>query len=45
MEGLRNAIGVVSNAQDVDTLRSLEEALHSFAGSAIVISHDRHVLV
>ena len=30
-----------SNDLDVDTLRSLEEALASFAGSAVVVSHDR----
>ena len=28
----------------MDTLRSLEEALHGFAGSAIVVSHDRWFL-
>lgn len=33
-----------SNDLDVDTLRSLEEALSDFAGSAIVISHDRWFL-
>lgn len=33
-----------SNDLDVDTLRSLEEALVDFAGSAIVISHDRWFL-
>ena len=33
-----------SNDLDVDTLRSLEEALHDFAGSAIIVSHDRWFL-
>lgn len=33
-----------SNDLDVDTLRSLEEALAEFAGSAIVVSHDRFFL-
>ncbi|MBK6520407.1 MAG: energy-dependent translational throttle protein EttA [Polyangiaceae bacterium] len=33
-----------SNDLDVDTLRSLEEALLSFAGCAVVISHDRWFL-
>jgi energy-dependent translational throttle protein EttA len=33
-----------TNDLDVDTLRSLEEALVEFAGSAIVISHDRWFL-
>ena len=33
-----------SNDLDVDTLRSLEEALGDFAGSAIVVSHDRWFL-
>ncbi len=33
-----------SNDLDVDTLRSLEEALLDFGGSAIVISHDRWFL-
>ncbi len=33
-----------TNDLDVDTLRSLEEALTEFAGSAIVISHDRWFL-
>jgi len=33
-----------SNDLDVDTLRSLEEALTDFAGSAVVISHDRWFL-
>ncbi len=30
-----------TNDLDVDTLRSLEEALPDFAGCAVVISHDR----
>ena len=30
-----------TNDLDVDTLRALEEALLSFAGSVMVISHDR----
>ena len=30
--------------QDVETLRSLEEALQDFAGSALVVSHDRWFL-
>jgi len=33
-----------SNDLDVDTLRSLEQALTDFAGSAVVISHDRWFL-
>lgn len=33
-----------SNDLDVDTLRSLEEALLNFAGCAVVISHDRWFL-
>ena len=33
-----------SNDLDVDTLRALEEALLSFAGCAVVISHDRWFL-
>ena len=33
-----------SNDLDVDTLRSLEEALGDFAGSAVVVSHDRWFL-
>jgi ATP-binding cassette ChvD family protein len=33
-----------SNDLDVDTLRSLEDAVADFAGSAIVISHDRWFL-
>jgi sulfate-transporting ATPase len=33
-----------TNDLDVDTLRSLEEALLEFAGSAMVISHDRWFL-
>ena len=33
-----------TNDLDVDTLRALEEALTDFAGSAIVISHDRWFL-
>ena len=33
-----------TNDLDVDTLRALEEALAEFAGSAIVISHDRWFL-
>jgi ATP-binding cassette ChvD family protein len=33
-----------TNDLDVNTLRALEEALESFAGSAIVISHDRWFL-
>ena len=32
------------NDLDVDTLRALEEALLSFAGCAVVISHDRWFL-
>ncbi len=32
-----------TNDLDVDTLRALEEALESFAGCAVVISHDRLV--
>ena len=33
-----------TNDLDVDTLRSLEEALQKFAGCAMVISHDRWFL-
>jgi sulfate-transporting ATPase len=33
-----------SNDLDVETLRALEEALSEFAGSALVISHDRWFL-
>ena len=33
-----------SNDLDIDTLRSLEEALSDFAGSAVVVSHDRWFL-
>jgi ATPase subunit of ABC transporter with duplicated ATPase domains len=33
-----------TNDLDVDTLRSLEEALLQFAGCAVVISHDRWFL-
>ena len=33
-----------TNDLDVDTLRALEEALLSFAGCAVVISHDRWIL-
>ena len=33
-----------TNDLDVDTLRALEEALLSFAGCAIVVSHDRWFL-
>ena len=33
-----------TNDLDVDTLRSLEEALENFAGCAVVISHDRWFL-
>jgi sulfate-transporting ATPase len=33
-----------TNDLDVDTLRSLEEALNEFGGSAIIISHDRWFL-
>ncbi len=33
-----------TNDLDVDTLRALEEALLAFAGSAVVISHDRWFL-
>jgi len=33
-----------TNDLDVDTLRSLEEAIGSFAGSVIVVSHDRWFL-
>ena len=33
-----------TNDLDVDTLRALEEALLGFAGSAVVISHDRWFL-
>jgi ATPase subunit of ABC transporter with duplicated ATPase domains len=33
-----------TNDLDVNTLRALEEALQSFAGCAVVISHDRWFL-
>ncbi len=33
-----------TNDLDVDTLRALEEGLLNFAGSAVVISHDRWFL-
>jgi len=33
-----------TNDLDVNTMRALEEALESFAGCAIVISHDRWFL-
>ena len=33
-----------TNDLDVDTLRALEEALETFAGCAVVISHDRWFL-
>ena len=33
-----------ANDLDVNTLRALEEALHNFAGCAIIISHDRWFL-
>ena len=33
-----------TNDLDVDTLRALEEAILNFAGSAIVVSHDRWFL-
>ena len=33
-----------TNDLDVDTLRSLEEALEEFAGCAVIISHDRWFL-
>ena len=33
-----------TNDLDVDTLRALEDALLSFAGCALVISHDRWFL-
>jgi sulfate-transporting ATPase len=33
-----------TNDLDVDTLRSLEEALANFAGTSLVISHDRWFL-
>jgi ATPase subunit of ABC transporter with duplicated ATPase domains len=33
-----------TNDLDVDTLRALEEALGEFAGSAVVVSHDRWFL-
>lgn len=33
-----------SNDLDVDTLRSLEEALQDFHGAAIIVSHDRYFL-
>ena len=33
-----------TNDLDVETLRSLEEALLNFAGCAVVVSHDRYFL-
>jgi sulfate-transporting ATPase len=40
----RAAAGRASNDLDVETLRALEEALLEFAGSVLVISHDRWFL-
>jgi sulfate-transporting ATPase len=40
----RAALDEPSNDLDVETLRALEEALLEFAGSALVISHDRWFL-
>ena len=42
--GLKLLLDEPSNDLDVDTLRSLEEALGDFAGSAVVVSHDRWFL-
>lgn len=33
-----------TNDLDVDTMRSLEEALLDFAGCVVVVSHDRYFL-
>ena len=33
-----------TNDLDVDTLRSLEEALEDFLGSALIVSHDRYFI-
>ena len=33
-----------SNDLDVEVLRSLEEGLLNFAGSALIVSHDRYML-
>ncbi|CAM9181998.1 unnamed protein product, partial [Discosporangium mesarthrocarpum] len=33
-----------TNDLDVDTLRSLEDALREFAGSVLIVSHDRWFL-
>lgn len=33
-----------TNDLDVDTLRSLEEAIQDFAGSVMIVSHDRWFL-
>lgn len=33
-----------TNDLDVETLRSLEEAIHGFAGSVLIVSHDRWFL-
>jgi ATPase subunit of ABC transporter with duplicated ATPase domains len=33
-----------TNDLDVDTLRALENALTDFAGSAVIISHDRFLV-
>lgn len=33
-----------TNDLDVDTLRSLEDAIHGFAGSVLIVSHDRWFL-
>ncbi len=46
---LRNEVNVLlldepTNDLDVDTLRSLEEAINDFAGCVLVISHDRWFL-
>ena len=45
-EGRRNLLLLdePTNDLDVDTLRALEEALLTFAGCAVVISHDRWFL-
>jgi len=44
LEGRAAFVDEPTNELDVDTLRALEEALISFAGCAVVISHDRWLL-
>ena len=41
---LSSPLSKPTNDLDVETLRSLEEALLNFAGCAMVVSHDRYFL-